>query len=236
MRNSQLLTIAPTGSISNLIGVNGGIEPLFAYKYTRKTESLHGEDVYYEVVAPILEKFIDLDIQTIQNILPTAKDINYLDRIEMQGVWQRHIDASISSTINLPESTTPEDIGRAYMRAWEVGCKGVTMFRDNCRRVGVLTTKKETHETPEVKTEKIVPMTRKDLGDRLSGSTYIKHTACGKMYITINHDKYGNLQEVFIDTGKSGGCSANAESLGRLASACMRSNIDIIVLLMLLKE
>ena len=249
MRNSQLLTIAPTGSISNLIGVNGGIEPLFAYKYTRKTESLHGEDVYYEVKAPILEHFPivehigkiydeidgsyvlapvgDYDMQAIKDILPTAKDINYFDRIEMQGVWQKHIDASISSTINLPESTTPEDIGRAYMRAWEVGCKGVTMFRDNCRRVGVLTTKKETHETPEVKTEKIIPMTRKDLGDRLSGSTYIKHTACGKMYITINHDKYGNLQEVFIDTGKSGGCSANAESLGRLASACMRSNIDI---------
>lgn len=230
MRNSQLLTIAPTGSISNLIGVNGGIEPLFAYSYTRKTESLHGEDVYYDVTAPIIDEILatiplcDADMNKLRSMVPTARDIHYLDRIELQGVWQKHIDASISSTINLPENTTVEDIGRAYMRAWEVGCKGITMFRDNCRRVGVLTVKEE---IPEVKIEKITPITRKDLGHRLSGSTYIKYTACGKMYITINHDENNNLVEVFIDTGKSGGCSANAESLGRLASTCMRGGMDI---------
>lgn len=241
LRNSQLLTIAPTGSIANLLGVSNGIEPIFAYKYTRKTESLHGEDVYYEMSPKVVRDYIDgHSLDTVRDYIDghgldtdgdipyffvTSHNLNYVDRIEMQSVWQRHIDASISSTINLPETTTVEEVGDIYMLAWERHLKGLTIFRNNCKRVGILTIDKDPEQ--EIIFDKYKPVTRAELGHRLSGSTYIKHNACGKMYITINHDENGNLAEVFIDSGKSGGCSANAESLGRLASLCMRGGLEI---------
>lgn len=157
MRHSALLTIPPCGSISNLLGVSGGIEPIFALSYTRKTESLHDEDVYYKVITPIakryMEKFNIADEKDLPEIFVTANDIFYEDRIKMQATWQKYIDASISSTVNLPEDSTVEDISNIYMKAWEYGLKGITIFRDKCERTGILThDKKEKKE--EVKTEK----------------------------------------------------------------------------------
>ena len=103
LRNSQLLTIAPTGSISTMIGVSGGIEPIFENSYIRKTESLHGEDVYYKVYTPIVKKYMEDNNLQNENELPnyfiTTKDLNSSKRISMQSIWQTHIDASISSTI-----------------------------------------------------------------------------------------------------------------------------------------
>lgn len=230
LRNSQLLTIAPTGSIANLIGVSNGIEPIFAYKYTRKTESLHGEDVYYDITSKTVKDYMgsrgldpDGDIIDLPDYFITSHELDYVDRIDMQSVWQRHIDASISSTINLPQTTTVEEIGAIYMLAWEKQLKGLTIFRDGCKRVGILTLEKGN----DLVFDKHKPITRAELGERLFGSTYIRRNACGKMYITINHDEKGNLAEVFIDSGKSGGCAANAESLGRLASLCMRGGLDV---------
>ena len=111
--NSQLLAIAPTGSISNLFGVSGGIEPFFAIKYTRKTQSIHEGDYYYEVYTPTVQKYMDAH-GTKEDDLPsyfvTAMDIDPYERIRMQAAWQKCVDASISSTINLPNSATPEDI------------------------------------------------------------------------------------------------------------------------------
>lgn len=246
LRNSQLLTIAPTGSISTMLGVSGGIEPIFDTSYTRKTESLHGHDQYYEVYTPIVKSYLDNNevvhnLNTGKPVLPnyfvTAKTIDPEKRIKMQSIWQKHIDASISSTVNLPESATVEDVRRLYIYAWKNRLKGLTIFRENCARVGVLTSEKK--EEPEVKIEekdilpdkkvfdKIKPMTRSDLGGRLNGGTYVKKTACGKLYITINRDDNDNLVEVFIDPGKSGGCVANAESLGRMASTMLRGGMAI---------
>lgn len=250
LRNSQLLTIAPTGSISTMLGVSGGIEPIFDTSYTRKTESLHGHDQYYEVYTPIVKSYLDNNevvhnLNTGKPVLPnyfvTAKTIDPEKRIKMQSIWQKHIDASISSTVNLPESATVEDVRRLYIYAWKNRLKGLTIFRENCARVGVLTSEKkeEPKEEPEVKIEekdilpeekvfdKIKPMTRSDLGGRLNGGTYVKKTACGKLYITINRDDNDNLVEVFIDPGKSGGCVANAESLGRMASTMLRGGMAI---------
>lgn len=246
LRNSQLLTIAPTGSISTMLGVSGGIEPIFDTSYTRKTESLHGKDQYYEVYTPIVKAYLDNNevihnLTTGKPVLPsyfvTAKTIDPMKRVKMQSIWQKHIDASISSTVNLPESATIEDVRKLYIYAWKNKLKGLTIFRENCARVGVLTSEKK--EEPEVKIEekdilpeekvfdKIKPMTRSELGGRLNGGTYVKKTACGKLYITINRDKDDNLVEVFIDPGKSGGCVANAESLGRMASTMLRGGMAI---------
>ena len=114
MRNSQLLTIAPTGSISTMIGVSGGIEPIFANSYTRMTKSLHGHDEAYKVYTPIVQKYMDGHGFTEEEQLPdyfvTSATIPIEERIEMQSVWQDHIDASISSTVNLPEETTVEEV------------------------------------------------------------------------------------------------------------------------------
>lgn len=246
LRNSQLLTIAPTGSISTMLGVSGGIEPIFDTSYTRKTESLHGKDQYYEVYTPIVKAYLDNNVvihnlTTGKPVLPsyfvTAKTIDPMKRVKMQSIWQKHIDASISSTVNLPESATIEDVRKLYIYAWKNKLKGLTIFRENCARVGVLTSEKK--EEPEVKIEekdilpdekifdKIKPMTRSELGGRLNGGTYVKKTACGKLYITINRDDDDNLVEVFIDPGKSGGCVANAESLGRMASTMLRGGMAI---------
>lgn len=246
LRNSQLLTIAPTGSISTMLGVSGGIEPIFDTSYTRKTESLHGHDQYYEVYTPIVKKYLDNNevihnLNTGKPVLPsyfvTAKTIDPMKRVKMQSIWQKHIDASISSTVNLPESATIEDVRKLYIYAWKNKLKGLTIFRENCARTGVLTSEKK--EEPKVKIEekdilpdkkvfdKIKPMTRSDLGGRLNGGTYVKKTACGKLYITINRDDNDNLVEVFIDPGKSGGCVANAESLGRMASTMLRGGMAI---------
>lgn len=246
LRNSQLLTIAPTGSISTMLGVSGGIEPIFDTSYTRKTESLHGKDQYYEVYTPIVKAYLDNNevihnLNTGKPVLPsyfvTAKTIDPMKRVKIQSIWQKHIDASISSTVNLPESATIEDVRKLYIYAWKNKLKGLTIFRENCARVGVLTSEKK--EEPEVKIEekdilpeekvfdKIKPMTRSELGGRLNGGTYVKKTACGKLYITINRDDDDNLVEVFIDPGKSGGCVANAESLGRMASTMLRGGMAI---------
>lgn len=236
LRNSQLLTIAPTGTISTMLGVSGGIEPIFANFYERKTESLHGYDKYYKVYTPIVKEYMESHDITNDSDLPdffvTANDINYRERIDMQSVWQKHVDASISSTVNVSKDFTVDEVMDLYQYAWEQGLKGVTIFRDGCKRVGVLTTNKDDSNKTEsnresVKLDSIYPITRKELGKRLEGSTYTMNTACGKLYVTVNHDNDGNLVEVFIDSGKSGGCAANAECLGRYASAAMRSGISI---------
>ena len=237
MRNSQLLTIAPTGSLSTMIGVSGGIEPIFDTHYVRKTESLHGEDVYYTVYTPIVERYMkehDIkDVKYIPGFFVTAKTLNGFDRVDMQVIWQTHIDASISSTINLPEEATVDDVEKLYIDAWHKGLKGLTIFRENCARLGVLTSAKEEPEKeviteePKHVMDKLVPISRDELGERLSGTTYVKKIACGKLYITINRDENDNLVEVFIDPGKSGGCTANAECIGRYASACMRAGMSV---------
>lgn len=238
LRNSQLLTIAPTGSLSTMLGVSGGIEPIFDTHYVRKTESLHGEDVYYTVYTPIVERYMKAhginDVKDLPDFFVTAKTLDGIDRVEMQAAWQEHIDASISSTVNLPESATVEDVMQLYLYAWKMGLKGLTIFRENCARLAILTSgdkKEEVYDELEEQVQPqfdhIVPVSREELGGRLNGTTYVKEIACGKLYITINRDENDNLVEVFIDPGKSGGCTANAECIGRYASACMRAGMSI---------
>ena len=233
LRNSQLLTIAPTGTLSTMLGISGGIEPIFANSYTRKTESLHGHDEYYKVYTPIVQEYMDAHGLKDESELPkwfmTSSDISPRDRIAMQAVWQNSIDASISSTINLPETATVEDIKDIYMTAWEMGLKGVTVFRNGCKRTGILTTdsKKVTTCTDESEAPKynyITPVSRKTIGTT-HGNTYCKKCACGTLYITLNRDDDGNVVESFIHTSKGGICQANTSAVNRLVSLCMRSGV-----------
>lgn len=151
LHNSQLLTCAPTGSIATMLQVSTGVEPNFALKYTRKTQSLNGKDTYYDVNAKIVEDFYDSHFMCTEgrhNGLPLpdyfveSKDIAPINRIKMQAVLQKYTDASISSTINLPNEATVDDVYNIYVEAWKYGLKGVTIYRAGCNREGILTVKK----------------------------------------------------------------------------------------------
>lgn len=145
LHNSQLLTCAPTGSIATMLQVSTGVEPNFALHYTRRTQSLNGEDTYYEVDAKIVEDFFatpSKGLATLPSYFVESKDIAPIDRIKMQGVLQKYTDASISSTINLPKEATVDDVYNIYVEAWKHGLKGVTIYRAGCNREGILTVKK----------------------------------------------------------------------------------------------
>ena len=150
LRNSQLLTIAPTGTLSTMLGISGGIEPIYANYYMRKTESLHGTDVYYKVYTKIVENYMKEynieDDKDLPEYFVTAMTLDYRQRINMQAAWQEHIDASISSTVNVPNSFTKEETQDLYLYAYEKGLKGITIFRDGCRRVGILNTEMKEEE------------------------------------------------------------------------------------------
>lgn len=146
LRNSQLLTIPPTGSISTLIGCSNGVEPIFQVSYTRKSESLHLEDTYYKVFTPIIKDYMDENGISHEEDLPdfiiTTSNLGYKERIEVQATWQQYIDASISSTVNVPYEFSVEDVEALYLYAWEKGIKGITIYRDGCARSGILITNK----------------------------------------------------------------------------------------------
>lgn len=154
LRNSQLLTSAPTGSISTMIGISGGIEPIYQISYVRRTESLNeGEESFYRVFTPIAKTYMDKfglsDESQLPNIFVTAMTLDWMDRIKMQSVWQKHIDASISSTVNLHENVTVDEVKELYIQAWKHNLKGLTIYRDNCSRQGILineNTKKTTEQ------------------------------------------------------------------------------------------
>ena len=233
LRNSQLLTIAPTGSISTMLGVSGGIEPIFANKYTRMTKSLHGHDEAYEVYTPIVDEYMKTHDITDEKDLPdyfiTSSDIPIDERIAMQAAWQNHIDASISSTINLPNEATVEDIEKLYIMAWEMGLKGVTVYRAGCAREGILTVKKDDsikEESRPILYNSITPVSRKTIGTT-HGNTYCKKCACGTLYITLNKDSAGNIVESFVQTSKGGICQANIGAVNRLISLNLRSGVKV---------
>ena len=249
LRNSQLLTTAPTGTLSSMLGVSGGIEPIFANYYTRKTESLKGYDEYYKVYTPIVKKYMEehglKDDSELPEYFVTAPEINYKDRIRMQSIWQSHIDASISSTINLPNSATVEDVEDLYLYAWEQGLKGVTIFRDGCKRAGILTTDKNTKKENDKKNNntmnhventkiKSVPHKKLERGmiikadDNCIGKKRTLRTGCGTLHCEAFFDPdTGQLLETYFSKGSSGGCNQFMIGLSRMISLCARGGVDI---------
>lgn len=151
LRNSQLLTIAPTGTLSTMFNVSGGAEPIFAKSYTRTTKSLHDKDVSYIVYPKIIYDYLRLSgksIDEVEDFIVSSEDISPIDRVKVQKTWQEFIDASISSTVNLPKETTVEDVKNIYMSAWKEGLKGITIFRSGCARTAILQDTKTINKEP----------------------------------------------------------------------------------------
>ena len=237
IRNSQLLTIAPTGSLSTMLGISGGIEPVYANYYTRKTESLHGHEEYYKVYTPIVKKYMEKHGLTDDSQLPdffvTAQNLNYKERIDMQAVWQTHIDASISSTVNVPNSFTVEDTENLYMYAWEKGLKGITIFRDGCKRTGILTTDNSKSGSSEASIEAENPQELKrgmiiKADDNCIGKKRTLQTGCGTLHCEAFFDQEtGDLLETYLSKGSSGGCLNTLCGLSRMISLSARGGIDV---------
>lgn len=218
LRNSQLFTIAPTGSISTMLGVSGGVEPIFATHYTRKTESLHGEDVYYNVYTPIIQKMIDMEVISEENVstIATAQNIDPFDRVTIQAQWQRFIDASISSTVNVTNDTTVETIRDLYQAAWEDGCKGLTIYRAGCKKEGVLVVDTPKEQTMENTIH--IPITDTSIDNCVAYGTQLT-TGCGSLWMSVYfHKKTGQLCHIFLDKGSTGGCNSFMIGLSRMIS------------------
>lgn len=183
LRNSQLLTIAPTGSISTMLGISGGVEPIFSISYIRKTESLEGGDQYHEIFTGIAKEFMDLACIKTKDLLPeyfiTAPEIHYEDRIKMQAAWQKSIDAAISSTINLPYETTVEEVFDIYVKGWENGLKGLTIYRDGCARSGILITDKTKTDKKETITVTIEEEVENTIICKECGTEIANSGGCG---------------------------------------------------------
>ena len=218
LRNSQLFTIAPTGSISTMLGVSGGVEPIFATHYTRKTESLHGEDVFYKVYTPIIQKMIDMQIideEKVDNIA-TAQNIDPFDRVTIQATWQKYIDASISSTVNVTNDTSVQTIRDLYQAAWEEGCKGLTIYRAGCKKEGVLVVDTPKEQTMENTIH--IPITDTSIDNCVAYGTQLT-TGCGSLWMSVYfHKKTGQLCHIFLDKGSQGGCNSFMVGLSRMIS------------------
>ena len=255
LRNATLTTIAPTGTISIIAGpCSSGIEPLFAISYYRMVmdqdklveadpvfEEIAKERGFYsrELMVKIAEKGCIQDIeeipQELKKVFVVAHDISPEWHIKMQAAFQKYTDNAASKTINMPHEATLEDVRQAYLLAYNLGCKGVTVYRDRSREEQVLNIerpeknpKKEAAVQEEKKNEphdKIAPRPRPEV---VVGTTTKVATGCGNLYVTINSDEEEMPFEVFTQMGKAGGCAASQlEAIGRLVSLAFRSGIEV---------
>lgn len=232
LRNSQLLTIAPTGTLSTMLGVSGGIEPVFANYYERKTESLHGEDVYYKIYTPIVKQYMEshgiADDKDLPDFFVTAGELDYSERIQMQSAWQEYIDASISSTVNLPNTATPQDVFDLYVEAWKNGLKGITVFRDGCRRAAVLSTSSHTEEADGVCINDLPRGFIIETSNNVIGKKRKLITGCGSLHVSAFFDPAtGDLMETYLSKGSTGGCHNFMVGLSRMISLAARSGAGI---------
>ncbi len=253
--NNQLLTCAPTGSIATMVQVSSGVEPNYAFSFTRRTVSLNKEETYYTVDADIVSQYkkIHKNIKNLPNFFIASQDINPYDRLKVQATLQKWIDASISSTLNLPESTTVEDIFNIYIKAWELGCKGITIWRDNCQRQGILSTNskdKSNEEVSEVlsastsnatsEIEKNNILKRGEIipaGDHWLGLKRTLVTGCGTLHCEAFFDpKTGELRECYLSKGSTGGCNSFMIGLSRMISLSARGGVPIEAILDQLKS
>ena len=248
MRNACRLTVAPTGTISMIAGCSSGIEPLFALSYHKHNilggESLIYVDEQFEEAAreggfysDDLMEFLasggslqerDDVPDWAKQLFVTAADITPEMHVRMQAAFQESVDAAISKTINFPNSATEDDVERAYMLAWELGCKGITVYRAGSREAEVLTAGQEQDEA-EAEDEPAAPdmLVERERPSRIKGITERVRTGHGNMFVTINYDENEEPFEVFIAVGKAGGCdSAQLEGISRLTTLALRAGID----------
>ena len=239
MRNAWRLSIAPTGTISMIANCSSGIEPLFAlaYKKHNMSAALENLELFYvnedlqdrlnlsnEEISQYMDDGHDINglmAKNLREVFAVSDDINYEWHVSMQAAFQSYVDSGISKTINLPHEATEYDIAQAYDKAWELGCKGVTVYRRGSREREVLVSSNASSDTStEVELTKSRPNT-------LVGSTTSVSTGHGKMYVTVNYDK-DQIYEVFATIGKTGKCqAANTEAICRLTSTAIQYGVPI---------
>ena len=209
MRNATVLTIAPTGTISRIAGCSSGIEPIFSFEVISKILDSEIRDIH-----PLYRKWQEEHPGELHpDYFITALDIVPEDHIKMQEVFQEHVDSAVSKTINFANYATSDDITNAYMMAFDMNIKGITVYRDGCRAEQVLN--RMGTETPQ-------PL---DRPDSLPSTTYKISTGLGRLYITITYFEKKPF-EVFCSIGKSGySTMADAEAIGRLISLALRTGI-----------
>ena len=227
LRNCSLVSIAPTGSLATLLGESGGCEPEFALKYTRRTVGMtDGEDTYYDVYCKAAREYMEINnTKELPDYFVGSADISWQSRVLTQAVMQKHVDTAISSTVNMPNSATKDDIAHMYLLAWSTGCKGITMFRDGCKRLGILTTgnKKEEISHKELKRGEIMKC-----ADDLIGKKRKIINGCGSTHVLgFFEPVYGDLVEVFFTKGSLGGCSNYMVGLSRMVSLACRAGVSI---------
>lgn len=227
IRNCSLLSIAPTGSLGTMLNISTGCEPLFALYYTRRTESLNGgEEKYYKVYSGVVQDYVNEYSEELPDYFVTSADIDWKDRIEMQSILQNHVDTAISSTINLPHKITIDEIEQLYLYAWEKGLKGITIFRDGCKRLGVLSnSNQETdkQETKELKRGEIIKCS-----DNLIGLKRKAITGCGSLHILAYFDPdTKQMLEVYLNKGSTGGCQNYMIGLSRMISLLCRAGVQV---------
>jgi len=243
MRNASCTTIAPTGSISRIAGTSSGIEPLFSI--VTKSRVLEGQefiqidslverlgteqgwltdkvrDVLSQGVKP---KEIPEIPQKLAEVLVTAHEVTPEEHVRIQAAFQKYTDNAVSKTVNLPADATVEDVDKVYRLAFDLGCKGITVYRDGCRNNQVITSAHKSSQT-EVHITSPRPRPRKT-----TGTTIKSKTGCGSLFITLNKDEKG-LFEIFTNLGKAGGCPSQSEATARILSVALRSGVEPEVLI-----
>ncbi|MDR3125411.1 MAG: vitamin B12-dependent ribonucleotide reductase [Endomicrobium sp.] len=241
MRNATTTTIAPTGTIGIIASASGGIEPIFALVYKRAqcldNEEMYEINPYFEKIAKekgfyskelmdkiaqkgSIQDFVEIP-EDIRKIFITSHNISPESHVKMQAAFQKFTDNAVSKTVNFPNSATKEDVRKVYILSYKMRCKGVTVYRDGSRQVQVLNiaNKKDGLQSTKEAKPRVRP-------NRTVGFTFLMHTGCGKMYVTVNEDDDG-VCEVFTQLGKSGGCtSSQAEAISRLISLALSSGVD----------
>lgn len=228
LRNCSLVSIAPTGSLATLLGESGGCEPEFALKYTRRTVGMtDGEDTYYDIYCKAAREYMEINnTKELPDYFVGSADISWQSRVLTQAVMQKHVDTAISSTVNMPNSATKDDIAHMYLLAWSSGCKGITMFRDGCKRLGILTTENKKEEETSYKELKRGEIMK--CADDLIGKKRKIINGCGSTHVLgFFEPVYGDLVEVFFTKGSLGGCSNYMVGLSRMVSLACRAGVSI---------
>ncbi|MBU0719302.1 MAG: adenosylcobalamin-dependent ribonucleoside-diphosphate reductase [Planctomycetes bacterium] len=239
MRNATVTTIAPTGSISILTGCSSGIEPIYSLAYRRR--ALEGEE--FVQVHPLLERIgrsggwmndsvrqallegtpatqIPAIPSGVAEILVTAHEVTPEWHVRMQAAFQQHVDNAVSKTVNLPSDATVADVDRVFRLAFELGCKGITVYRNGARSGQTLSAVSD--EVAIVRGNGSAPRARIRI---TIGQTFKYRMGCGTLFVTVNRDEQG-LCEVFANLGKAGGCPSQSEATCRAVSTALRSGVS----------
>jgi ribonucleoside-diphosphate reductase alpha chain len=223
-----VITVPPVGTGSIVAQTSSGIEPIFCTSYRRKVKNHDGETYSeYKVYHPLIKKLFG-DDENLPPYVVTAHQIDPYFRVKMQGVIQKYVDSSISSTVNLAENVSVETVADIYMTAYKAGLKGITVYREGSRE-GILQTEEFARKQETSRAARRGERTTKSprrRPTRTKGVTERIRTGEGNLYVTINEDENG-LCEVFTTIGKAGGnAAAQSEAISRLISLALRSGIE----------